>query len=46
MKIHGNELVDGYAKRECDLALVPARWAHIDFGLGAYQEIRRHQLEQ
>ena len=46
MKIHGNQLVDGYAKWACDLALVPARRPHIDFGLGAYQEIRRHRLEQ
>lgn len=44
--ILGNELTDRLAKRACQLALEPGRWANIDFGLGSYARIRERRLTQ
>lgn len=44
IKVHGNELQDCLVKRACDLVPNPARWAHINFGLGSYSVIRANRL--
>jgi len=44
--ILGNELTDRLAKRACQLALEPGRWANIDFGFSSYARIRERRLTQ